>query len=401
MPTDLGPIRVSPNGHYFVDARGEPFFWLGDTQWELVRAFPLDDVRLILEDRMAKGFTVLQVMLAGVGAGAGPNFAGETPWLNNDSATPNERYLAHVDEVVELSREIGLVLVLGIFHQLHESRITTANAREYAARIARRYADVPNLMWTMYPRAEDQFVPVLRELAAGLREGDGGAHLINVHPDPSPASSSFFQDEPWLDFHAIQTWADTDLIRPMIGADRDLAPPKPVVMAEGAYEAGPEYGFEVTPLWIRRQAWWTALAGGHHTYGHSANYLLPPNWRDSLNATGARHMRIMREVLESLPEWWTLVPDPSFVSVRGASDARLHASARAADGSWGLVYLGAPATVAYSLEPFTGGDFLIARWVSPATGERQRAPIEVAGTDLLVTTPDGWDDAVLLLRVRS
>ena len=31
-----GPIRVSPNGHYFVDAQGEPFYFLADTQWELI-----------------------------------------------------------------------------------------------------------------------------------------------------------------------------------------------------------------------------------------------------------------------------------------------------------------------------------------------------------------------------
>jgi hypothetical protein len=27
----LQPIRVSDNGHHFVNADGTPFFWLGDT----------------------------------------------------------------------------------------------------------------------------------------------------------------------------------------------------------------------------------------------------------------------------------------------------------------------------------------------------------------------------------
>ena len=56
------------------------------------------------------------------------------------------------------------------------------------------------------PRAKPEFVPVLRELAAGLREGDGGCHLITFKPDPSPYSSSFLHEEPWLDFNSIQTW---------------------------------------------------------------------------------------------------------------------------------------------------------------------------------------------------
>ena len=33
------PIQVSSNGHYFVNARGEPFYFLADTQWELFRRY--------------------------------------------------------------------------------------------------------------------------------------------------------------------------------------------------------------------------------------------------------------------------------------------------------------------------------------------------------------------------
>ena len=64
-----GFLRVSPNGRYFIDQNGKSFFWLGDTQWELFRAFQLADVRAILGDRRRKGFSVVQVMLTGVGDG--------------------------------------------------------------------------------------------------------------------------------------------------------------------------------------------------------------------------------------------------------------------------------------------------------------------------------------------
>src|SRR5262245_50936547 len=62
-----GPIRVSPNGRYFVDAQGAPFYFLADTQWELFRRYSLSDAKLILENRKAKGFSVVMVMLTGVG----------------------------------------------------------------------------------------------------------------------------------------------------------------------------------------------------------------------------------------------------------------------------------------------------------------------------------------------
>ncbi len=29
-------LKVSPNGRYLTRADGTPFFWLGDTAWELV-----------------------------------------------------------------------------------------------------------------------------------------------------------------------------------------------------------------------------------------------------------------------------------------------------------------------------------------------------------------------------
>ena len=74
-----------------------------------------------------------------------------------------------------------------------------------------------------------------------------------MHPDPAPCSSGFLHDEPWLDVHSIQTWKHVELIPPSVTADYGRRPAKPVVLAEGAYERGPEYGFDVTPLWVRRQ----------------------------------------------------------------------------------------------------------------------------------------------------
>jgi len=133
--------------------------------------------------------------------------------------------------------------------------LTVANARAWAKWVAARYRRVPTIVWSLSPEASPEFVPILRELAAGLRQGDGGAHLITVHPDPAPCSSSFLHDEPWLDFHSIQTWKSVELIHPYVTRDYGLRPPKPVVMAEGAYERGSEYGFDVTPLWVRRQAY--------------------------------------------------------------------------------------------------------------------------------------------------
>jgi hypothetical protein len=400
------PIRVSPNGRYFVCSSGDPFFWLGDTQWELCCRCPPEDVPAVLEDRSARGFSVLQVMLTGVGDGTKPNAVGQTPWVHGNPDTPNERYFERVDCVLELARDSGLVVALGVYHQLHESRLTAANARTYAQWVASRYREMPHLVWSMYPRAEPAFVPVVRELAAGLQEGDGGRHLISVHPDPSPASSSFLplsEVEGWLAFHSIQTWADTHLIVPMVTHDYRLKPAKPVVMAEGAYEAGEEYGFEVSPLWVRRQAYWTVLAGGHHSYGHNDLWRLPFHWRGALDAPGAAQLTILREVLTARRKWWSLVPDQSLIAGAahtGTRDGNRALAARSGAGEWALVYLGGGGVVSVDLSKVGSVGGLEASWIDPATGE-----VLVIGT--LANTgveefpaPAGWEDALLLLEAR-
>ncbi len=221
----MGPLRVSASGRGFIDHDSQPFFWLGDTQWELVHAFTLAEVQTILQNRADKGFTTLQVMLTGVGDGTRPNWAGDAPWQEDDPATPNEAYFQHVDAVLDLAGPYGLVLVLGIYHQLQADRFTLDTAQRYARWIARRYRDIPHIVWSMYPRAEREYVAVCQALAAGLQEGDGGTHLITVHPNPSPASSSGLFQEPWLAFHSIQTFKDVGLILPWYARTAPLSLP--------------------------------------------------------------------------------------------------------------------------------------------------------------------------------
>ena len=148
-----------------------------------------------------------------------------------------------------------------LYHQRYRQHITMQNARAWAKWLAQRYKDTPNIVWSMTPEAK-----------AGVRAGPagagGGAARGRRRPSPDhlqarprPYSSSFIHDEPWLDFDSMQTWNGVKLIYPMVTKDYNLKPVKPVLMAEGAYEAGSEYGFAVTPLWVRRQAYYSYLAG--------------------------------------------------------------------------------------------------------------------------------------------
>lgn len=407
--TPISPIRVSANGRYFVDLDGTPVFWLGDTQWELFRLFTPETALRILKQRQAKGFNIILIMLTGVETGrfgtesppAYTNLEGERPWIDDDPLRPNERYFRHIDAMIRLGEQTGQTFVVGVYHQWDVDRITVQKARAWGRWVAQRYRDVPNLIWSMYPKATEAFIPVCRELAAGLQEGGGGSHLISVHPDPSVASSSFIHEEPWLAFNMIQTCIDYDKITDAVTADYHRVPVKPVVMAEGGYE-GVEFDKVQTAHDIRKQAYWTQLAGGHHVYGHNEAWMHPMLWETWLNAPGAHHLRIFKEIVTSCRGWWTLSPDPAVFASGMGSGYALNSAARSAAGDRLLVYLSEAGTVSLRLDTLSLTRDSRAWWIAPTDGVRTLASLpteaEMTVRPVSFTPPKGWEDAVLLIE---
>lgn len=382
-----GPAGISEDHRSFVDAAGKLCFWLGDTEWELFRAFTEEEAKTILEDRHRKGFNAIQVMILGVKGVKLANVHGEKPFGNDDPATPNEAYFKAIDAIVRIAEANQITLVVGLYHKSadYSKAITPANARKWAAWVGRRYASAPNVMWSMYPEAKNSYLPIVRELAAGVAEGDGGRHLITVHPDPSPASSSWIHEEPWLSFNTLQSFQSNHLNYRMVAADRARTPAKPVLNGEARYED--EGG--TTPLMVRRGAWWSCLAGGFYSYGHGGNWMKPADWAKWLDSPASRQMKVMGDFFRSL-DWWTLVPDQALIS----GTAGELAAARSAKRDWAIVYLPAGGSVTVDDKALSGKPRV--SWLNPADGTLQAA----AGTSTF-SAPEGWPDAVLVLDARS
>jgi hypothetical protein len=396
------PVKVSENSRYLVDQRGTPVFWLGTTQWQIFREYTLEEAKFTIERIKANGFVFIQAMLMGVGDGTKPNVYGAVPWTNNDPLTPNEEYFGNVDKVIEFGRQKGIIFSVTLYHRRYREHITMEKARGWAKWLAQRYKDHPNVVWSMTPEAKEEYIPILRELAAGLKEGDGGYHLITFKPDPAPFSSSFLHEEEWLDFDSMQTWNSVKLIYPMVSNDYNLEPVKPVLMAEGAYEQGSEYGFDVTPLWIRRQAYYSYLAGGHHTYGHNDSWRVLPTWKGALDAPGAVQMGVLKKIFLGLDEWWNLVPDQSIFPYGGntAGDI-LNLAARHKDGRWVLAYLGSSCSFSINLDKVVTTQKVKARLVDPRTGDSCPQTGESNRAIQSFTTPPDWEDAILILQPES
>jgi hypothetical protein len=420
-----GPIKVSANGRYFVDREGKPFFWLGDTAWPLFSRYSKSQAEAYLRNRGAKGFTVIQGVLAWVlpgGHDAGndvppssdepqPNVFGERPWLNNNPATPNDAYFKHVDYLVDFANRQGLVLAMlptwGQFVNQTKT-LNLTNARAYGRWLGKRYKDAPNVIWVNGgDRIPVGFEDVYRELARGLREGDGGTHLISYHICGWHSTSQFFHREDWLDFNMIQTWTDWPKIYPAVSADRQPTPIKPVVLAEGAYEDGPEYPLgPITPLIVRRQAWWTVLAGGFHTYGQNQMWRMGKNWEASFDTPGAADVCRMKEIF-TVHEWWDLIPDQGLFAEGVSSERTLNAAMRSVNGDYAIIYLSSQCRVFVHLDKILTKNVKVT-WINPATGERHDAGSFETGNLTgamfppahvhLFMTAGHWEDAVLVLE---
>lgn len=390
-------VSISSDRRYFIDPHGEPWFLLGDTQWELFRMYSPSDVREILDARISQGFNTFLAMLNGVPEGVNGGMPGPRPWGDGRPPVVDASYFARVDALLSVCADYDALFIVGVYHKAERDLFSPETAREYARSVAARYRDISNIVWCMYPEADQWYTPVCRQIASGLADGAGGSHLITVHPDPSPASSSYFADERWIAFNMLQTCVGYDRIPPMLRADYDSLPTRPAVMAEGGYE-GVEFGNTQGPYDIRKQAYWSFTAGGFFVYGHNDNYASPATWRSWIHSEGVDNIGVFRRTITGLDAWWLRVPDQSIISRGAGAGMSANTACRAGDGSWALVYLSAPTTVSLDTSTLKRGVDFAATWMDPRSGSTTPAGTLGAGEPASYTTPDGWEDAVLLLE---
>ena len=366
----LGKLRVAANHRYLEYDDGTPFFYLGDTAWELFHRLNREEAQHYLSNRAAKGFTVIQaVALAELGGIDIPNPYGELPLINRDPTTPNEGYFRHVDEIVQYAEKLGLFMGMlptwGSCWKLvggkNNAIFSVENARVYGRFLGKRYRDNA-IIWIL---GGDQFIEseeehaIIEAMALGLKEGDGGAHLITFHPRGPGRSAEFLHQAEWLDFNMCQSSHgahdhDNGLF---IDHDYALEPPKPTVDGEPHYETMP-VGFyykdasrydRFDDYDARQVAYWALMAGAcGHTYGHNCIWQMwtPEHepalwanipWYESLDSPGAFQMGFVRRLFESRP-FQELVPDQGMIVDGPTSGGAKIRAARSRNGTFAFVY---------------------------------------------------------------
>jgi hypothetical protein len=323
-------LKVSANQRYLVRADGRPFFYLGDTAWELFHRLNREEADRYLQNRAAKGFTVIQaVVLAELDGLKTPNANGDVPFVDLDISRPNEAYFKHVDYIVDKAASLGLYIGMlpswgdkvGAYGDYF---INEDNARPYGRFLGRRYKDKP-IIWILGgDRPPDVTAEIWTQMAAGLKEGDGGRHLMTFHPFGGGHSSVAFHYSDWLDFNMVQSGHNpTSANYSRIQMDYNLRPPKPCMDGEPAYEYPPDAmpsNRPVGALEVRRRAYWALFSGAHgHTYGTHPIWQMyaPPRtplwdvktpWYDAMDLPGCKQLAYVKALLFSRP-FLARIPD--------------------------------------------------------------------------------------------
>src|SRR4029077_1289600 len=85
----LPKLKVSTDHRFVVQEDGKPFFYLGDTAWELFHRLDRKDASEYLKIRASQGFTVVQaVALADFDGLVEPNAYGKLALLDKDPTRP-------------------------------------------------------------------------------------------------------------------------------------------------------------------------------------------------------------------------------------------------------------------------------------------------------------------------
>ena len=424
-------LEIAPGGRHMQTSEGEPFFYLGDTAWALFHRLTREEAEIYLRDRADKGFTVIQaVALAELRGLDEPNAYGDLPLIGRDPAQPNEAYFAHIDHVVARANALGLTVGLlpswGRYWRDGDSQIfTPASAHAYGRFLGQRYRDA-GVIWILggdsNARTADERA-IIDAMARGLREGDGGRHLITFHPRGPGLSSAQVRDADWLDFYMNQSsHAARDLDTGLyVEHDRALTPRRPVIDGEPRYEGIPvgfyNHGHDPRLRFddddARQAAWWAVLAGAAgHTYGNNNVWQMwAPGrdpaiganrpWSDAIDDPGARQMGLLRRFMEA-HDFATLEPRQDLIldgPRHGAAKVRL---ARAADGQRIIAYSprGAPFTI--DLGALDGG-MHTQSWFDPRYGATYRFRSEQSqGIQSFVPPSSGdGEDWVLLIEAEG
>ncbi|EPR66216.1 apiosidase-like domain-containing protein [Cyclobacterium qasimii] len=425
MKTNLSALKIGENGRYLTYQNGDPFFWLGDTAWELIHRLTLAETQIYFQNRVDKGFTIIQtVILAELDGLTVPNANGDLPLKDLDPCQPNEAYFSHLDQVIALAKEMGLYLALlptwgDKFNKKWGTGpevFTPENAKVFGSDLAKRYAKHQHIVWVLggdrVPQDKEDEA-IIEQMAVGIREFDKDS-LLTYHPNGGVIASDIFGKSSWLQVDMFQSRHQKNFREyTVVNKARRRQPLRPVINGEPGYENIPnllnKWNFQrLDASDIRLSAYWSMLSGAAgYTYGcnevwqmHAANttplFGAHLSWQEALDLPGARQMKILRQVFESLP-WQQMLTSGKIFSGINWPLTQKKMALTTADQSCILVYQPTGSKIKLNLNKAILKD-TSAYWINPHDGEVIAIEGRPSNT---FQTPNRLQDWLLLILSQS
>ncbi len=423
-------LQLSKDRSYIETADGSPFFWLGDTAWELVHRLDREEIIKYLENRQKKGFTLIQtVIIAEMNGVHEPNAYGDLPLVEEDLGQLNQRYFEHVDFVISEAGKRGLYV--GLLPAWGDKIVkkwsmgpeifTPVNAVKYGKLLGKRYRNHSNIIWILggdrIPETKEH-EEIVRSMARGLKKEDT-KHLISYHPSGGEIASDYF-DENWLDIDMFQS-GHSSLIEeykyPQKIRNRKFS--RPLINGEARYEDIPDrfwqeedYG-RLDDRDVRVSAYWSLLAGATgYTYGSNDIWqMFSPGenhpslnarlgWKKALDQPGAEQMKYLKKLFSSF-NWHKMKPAQELILSLNPEDAGYIVAAKATDFAIFYTPQGRAFQVDFQQLAFEKPN---AYWYNPRTGTSEKIINTNSSQKVIFEAPSsgrGYDWVLILLPAHN
>lgn len=392
---------------YFEYADGTPFYYVSGTGWDgNSDQFPFEtDFKTWVDDRQAKGMTVLQVLVceASTGYGGSRNtgineggrlFAGSKSSPDYGEINPDN--LRWFDKRIEYIHGSGLVPNIYFEWSDQYNEMTEQQLRWYYRHLVARYGAY-NTIWTLsgeWNRDTDNS-QLVRRLGQYVDTTDERNHLTTIHPWPGSTTEDFLGDS-WIDFHTHQS-QDKNELR-MLEADWNVTE-KPLVNSEPHVANNADFE---NRLDVRRDAWQILTSGraaglAHLSYPVAYDTDTFSDVTELLDGAELEDVKRAYQYFSTL-DWWRLVPDMDLVvSDQSDDDSSMKVSSYLPDGSLELIYYSDNNDTRIALTPIDSGSAEVT-WMRTTDGTRCREGTFDTSTVPTLSPPSGWTDALLIVK---
>jgi hypothetical protein len=132
------PLKVSGDRRYLVDQQSKPFFVMGDTPW-FVQKLKIEDVRMLMDDRLGKGFNTLFLEILDDSRIPSQDGYGNLAFQPDTDITKSvEAYWRYAEQVMDEAEKRGLFIIMsdlwyGYGDGLWMHHVKPGNAKVYGA----------------------------------------------------------------------------------------------------------------------------------------------------------------------------------------------------------------------------------------------------------------------------